>query len=99
MPTYELRFKKSAVKDLAKITKSLPKSKRRSLKEQIDSLSDNPKPENCKKLKGYDNLYRVSMDNYRVVYTLEDECLCIIEVILVAHRSEVYKLLKQMKVS
>ncbi|MGJ3501410.1 addiction module toxin, RelE/StbE family (plasmid) [Piscirickettsia salmonis] len=99
MPTYELRFKKSAIKDLTKITKSLPKSKRRLLKEQIDSLSYNPQPENSKKLKGYDSLYRVNMDNYRVVYTIEKGCIYIIEVILVAHRGEVYKLLKQMKVT
>lgn len=42
------------------------------------------------KLSGHEELYRVRQGPYRVVYTIEDDCLVVI-VIHVADRKKVYR--------
>jgi mRNA interferase RelE/StbE len=39
------------------------------------SLADEPRPAGCKKLvsKKYDNLYRIRLDDWRILYAIEDE--------------------------
>lgn len=49
-------------------------------------------PSNAEKLSGYKNYYRIRLGPYRIVYIKSfDE----IEIVLVAHRKEVYKLLER----
>jgi len=48
-------------------------------------------PNNAEKLSGYKNYYRIRIGAYRIIYIKSfDE----IEIVLVAHRKEVYKLLE-----
>jgi mRNA interferase RelE/StbE len=56
----------------------------------IKSLADNPRPDGCKKLKGVDSVYRIRINDYRVVYSIIDQCL-IIQVIKIGHRKEIYQ--------
>ena len=56
----------------------------------IDELSENPRPEGVKKLKGRDNEYRIRIGDYRVIYTVEDRVLLVI-VVQVGLRSNVYE--------
>lgn len=74
-----------------KITK-LPKKDKERIIEAIDSLIENPRPDNCKKLKGNNKppLYRVRAGNFRIVYSIQDEILLIL-VVEVGHRKDVYK--------
>ena len=44
----------------------------------------------AKKLRGNDSLYRIRVGNYRIVYEIKDDVL-LVTVIIVKHRSEVYK--------
>jgi mRNA interferase RelE/StbE len=44
------------------------------------------------KLSGYDNAYRVRIGNYRIVYMIKDANIYVVHV---AHRKEVYLLLKR----
>ena len=74
-----------------KVTK-LPKKDKERIIEAIDSLTGNPRPDNCKKLKGNNKppLYRIRAGNYRIVYSIQDEVLLIL-VVEVGHRKDVYK--------
>jgi mRNA interferase RelE/StbE len=39
---------------------------------KLFALQGNPKPQDCKKLKGYPNGYRVDQGKYRILYTIEE---------------------------
>lgn len=56
----------------------------------IESLSANPRPRGVKKLAGIDNLYRIRVGDYRVVYQIHDDRLVIL-VVRIGHRREVYR--------
>jgi mRNA interferase RelE/StbE len=55
---------------------------------KIQSLSEDPYPRGSKKLE--DNLFRVRVGDYRIVYQVESDRI-VIAVIRVRHRSEVYR--------
>jgi mRNA interferase RelE/StbE len=56
----------------------------------ILALAVDPRPAGCKKLKGYDNLYRVRLGDWRIVYAVEDDRLVVL-LIEVASRGEAYR--------
>lgn len=84
---YEVVFKKSALKELA----SLPKKVQQKIIDATQLLALNPYTEllQIKKLKGAESLYRVRIQDYRVIYSIENQ-LIKITVIKVGHRREVY---------
>jgi mRNA interferase RelE/StbE len=85
MGRYNVKFKDSLRKDLKKINKAdIPR-----LLERINDLGDNPYPRGYKKLKG-ENLCRVRLGSYRVVYEVFDNEL-IVSVVKVGHRKGIYK--------
>ena len=86
MNRYQIEIKASAKKELAR----LPRSIAEKVVERIKWLADNPRPDGCKKLRGEDSVYRIRVGDYRVVYSIVDQCL-IVEVIRIRHRREVYK--------
>jgi mRNA interferase RelE/StbE len=57
---------------------------------KIESLAAVPRPTGCKKLKGGQNLWRIHVGDYRVVYALDDS-RALVDVIAVRHRSEAYR--------
>ena len=69
--------------------KNLPKFDQIAVIEKIKKI---PKEPNSEKLTGYSNIYRVRVGNYRMVYR---KTVDIISIILIRHRKEVYKILKQ----
>jgi len=83
---YTISYKRSAYEELLQ----LPANIAHKIKSAIDSLSENPRPLSCKKLKGSVNDYRIRIGNYRVVYTIIDTIL-IVTVIKIAHRKDVYR--------
>jgi mRNA interferase RelE/StbE len=40
---------------------------------KIFTLQDNPFPQDSKKLKGFEDSYRVDQGEYRILYTVEDD--------------------------
>lgn len=86
MACYNVIIKASAKKELA----ALPKPVIVRLIAAIESLAVEPRPNGVRKLTGTNNIYRVRVADYRVVYRIEDDTL-IIEVVRVAHRKEVYR--------
>ena len=83
---YALFYKQSAAEELLQ----LPVSIALKIKEAINHLTENPRPQNCIKLKGAKNDYRIRIGNYRVVYTILDAVL-MITIIKIAHRKDIYR--------
>ena len=86
MACYNVIVKASAKKELA----TLPKPIIARLITAIESLAIDPRPNGVRKLTGTQDLYRVRVADYRIVYRIEDDKL-IIEVVRVAHRKDVYQ--------
>ncbi len=57
---------------------------------QVALLAENPRPVTCKKLQGADDLYRIRVADYRIVYSINDAIL-VIEIIRIGHRSKIYQ--------
>lgn len=86
--TYEVVFKKSAFKEL----QSLPQRVQQKVLDAIQLISSNPYTEllQIKKLKGADHLYRIRIQDYRVIYLIENQIIKI-TIIKVGHRKDVYE--------
>ena len=85
---YKIIIRESAFKQLKKIQK--PDAKR--IESAINALSEIPRPIGFKKLKGfYEDLYRIRIGDYRVIYTIEDK-IQVIDVRQIGHRKDIYKL-------
>ena len=56
----------------------------------IRSLADNPRPTGCKKMSGYENLYRIRVGEWRIIYAIEDDKLIIL-MLEIAPRSGAYR--------
>lgn len=85
MAKYEVTVLPSAQKEITK----LPKQLQGKILKALISLSENPRPEGCKKLVGTDS-WRFRIGEYRIVYSIVDNILTI-EIIRVAHRKDVYR--------
>ena len=85
MASYRVALASSAEKELNK----LPGQMVARIVPRLENLASNPRPSGCKKLKGGDLEWRISVGDYRVVYTIDDAKLRV-EVTRIRHRSEVY---------
>ncbi|MSU79848.1 MAG: type II toxin-antitoxin system RelE/ParE family toxin [Gemmataceae bacterium] len=82
---YELIIKASAEKQMD----CLPAKVRERIVKALAGLRDDPRPPSCLKLTGEDDLWRIRVGDYRIVYTIADEALIVL-VVRVAHRKDVY---------
>lgn len=80
---YQIIIKKKAKKFIDK----LPVNERRRVVAAIERL---PNGEDIKKLKGYDDLLRLRVGDYRIIYTIDNGKL-IVYVIDIDNRGEIYK--------
>ncbi len=85
MPLYTVVLTKSAEKDLRK----LPSKVADKVVVVLQSLQDNPRPEGCKKLKGYENLWRFRIGDYRIIYAISDVIL-LVDVCEIGYRKDIY---------
>ncbi len=85
---YEIVFKKSAAKEL----QSLPQKIQQKILDAIRLLSLNPSTEllQIKKMKGADSLYRIRIQDYRIIYLIEHQIIKV-TIIKIGHRKEVYE--------
>lgn len=60
------------------------------LSKAVDQLAKNPRPDNCKALRGFHGIFRIRIGDYRVVYEIKDSELIIL-VVEIGHRREVYR--------
>lgn len=85
MSRYSVVFSKRAEKDLEK----LPSHVVQKIVPVVVAFGDNPRPVGCKKLKGYENLWRVRVGNYRIIYSIDDAVL-IVDVREIGDRKDIY---------
>jgi mRNA interferase RelE/StbE len=85
MKRYNVVFSKRAEKDIEK----LPATVVEKIIPVIISLEENPRPAGCKKLKGYADLWRIRIGNYRILYAIEDKIL-LVDIREVGDRKDIY---------
>ena len=56
----------------------------------IDSLARDPRPPGVEKLRGTEDLWRVRVGEYRIIYAIRDDVLLLL-VVRLGHRREVYR--------
>lgn len=86
MNNYQVVLSKTAEKELYK----LPTQVILKIIETLKTLEINPRPNGCKKLKGFKNLWRVRVGNYRIIYSINDVIL-LVDVREIGDRKDVYK--------
>lgn len=82
---YDIQITPAARKQLDKIDNQM----QRRLQPKIDELAIEPRPRGVKKLVGEDNLYRVRVGDFRILYTIEDDRLIVL-VVKIADRKQAY---------
>jgi mRNA interferase RelE/StbE len=73
-----------------KVLRRLPRDLLARIDRTILALADDPRPPGCRKLGGYQNLYRVRVGDWRISYAVEDDRLIVV-VIEVAPRGAAYQ--------
>ena len=91
MAKYTVILSSHAEKEL----KSIDAVTAESIKSDILSLEDNPRPLGVKKLKGYKDLWRIKSNVYRIIYRIKDDIVTVI-VVRIAHRKKVYRNIKSL---
>ena len=86
MASYEVIFKRSAEKDL----RDLPKGTVKRVLTRIEELQRDPRPRQSSKLTGAEQLYRVRVGDYRIIYGVADDEREI-TVYYVRHRRDAYR--------
>ena len=75
---------------VGKVLDRLPPDMRRRIVRRLEALEDNPRPRGVEKLAGVEELYRVRIGTYRIVYIIRDRELVVI-VVRIGHRRDVYR--------
>ncbi len=84
--TYKIEYLTGFEKDIKKIQRKAVDA----IFVKIKILSENPRTTGYKKIRGYVDLYRVRIGDYRMIYKINDgkKLLCLVRV---RHRSKVYE--------
>ena len=83
---YSLTIMPHAMRQLSR----LPGKQAMRIRDKINALADDPRPPGTVKLTDEDNLYRVRVGDYRIVYRIEDRRLVVL-IVRIGHRREVYR--------
>lgn len=70
--------------------KKLPKEVIRKILKTVDELAEDPFPRGMRKLVGSEHNFRVRLGNYRIIYSVF-ETVCIVEIVRVGHRKDIYQ--------
>ena len=86
MASYEIEITRTAEKQL----KKLAREDQARVVAAIVALADEPRPRGSRKLAGYDDVFRIRVGSYRILYSVSGGRLVII-ILKVGHRREVYR--------
>ena len=84
-----MSYKVVIPKPVQKQLSALPKNQRDRLITDIRLLAEVPRPSGVKKLKGYENIYRIRAGDYRVIYEVKDQEMLVL-IISSVHRRDAY---------
>ena len=85
-PPYSIEYARPAAKSLGRLEKETARRTR----DAIDKLAADPHPHGLIKLAGPDELCRIRVGDYRVIYAVIDERVVVL-ILRIAHRREVYQ--------
>jgi len=83
---YKIEIKKSVFKTLRRLDIKITEK----IKKAIDKLGDEPRPVGYKKLVDEENLYRIRVGNYRIIYEIQDRVLVIVILYIARRREDTY---------
>ena len=85
-PAYTVQYAGAARREMRRLSRS----QQDRVRAAIDALARVPRPAGCRKLTGFDDLWRIRVGDYRVVYQIEEGHLVVL-IIRVRHRREAYR--------
>lgn len=85
MATYRVELTSHAEQQFRKLARAIQLR----LAAAIDELAENPRPASAKHLHGPDDVWRIRVGAYRVVYRIEDDVLVVL-VLTLGHRRDIY---------
>lgn len=83
---YRVEFKPSARRQLRK----LPRDVQARIISRVEALAHDPRPPGSEEISGGEDLHRIRIGDYRVVYEIQGRVLLVL-VVRVGHRREVYR--------
>ena len=83
---YRIEWKPSA----ARAFRKLPRQAQALIRPRVNALATNPRPDGVKKLEGDENVWRIRVGEFRIVYEIHDGVLTVM-VLRVANRREAYR--------
>jgi mRNA interferase RelE/StbE len=86
MARFKIEVSATAEKQLRKI----PRPDQIRVVGAVLKLAENPRPRGCRKLAGYEDVYRIRVGTYRVIYSVE-RLQEIIDVLKIGHRKDIYR--------
>jgi len=86
MGSYEIEISRTAEKQL----KRLSVDDQLRVVRAVLALAEEPHPRGSRKLSGYDDVFRIRVGHYRLLYSISSTQLVII-ILKIGHRREVYR--------
>ena len=86
MSEYRIDVSATAERQLRKLEPEV----RARIVDAIKNLASNPRPRGSRKLRGYEDVFRIRTGVFRIIYSIEDDRLLII-ILKVGHRREIYR--------
>jgi len=86
MADYAITFARSARRELEALDAPII----RRVVSRIDGLAKEPRPSGYRKLHGEQNLWRIRIGDYRVIYSVDDRQQ-IVDIVRIRHRREAYR--------
>ena len=86
MAIYEIEISRTAEKQLRRLDRA---SQERVTRAML-ALARDPRPRGSRKLQGYDDVFRIRVGQYRMLYSFSGITLIVV-VLKVGHRKEVYR--------
>lgn len=86
MACYEIEVSATAERQLRKIGREA----RTLILAAIENLATNQRPHGCRKLRGFNDIYRIRVGNYRIIYSVDDKSVLII-ILKLGHRKSIYR--------
>jgi mRNA interferase RelE/StbE len=86
MNEYRIEVSATAERQLRK----LQRADQRRIVQAIRALAQEPRPRGCRRLRGYEDVYRIRLGVFRVLYSVEDARLLVI-LLKIGHRKDVYR--------
>jgi mRNA interferase RelE/StbE len=83
---YRVTFAVSALQEFRALSWDI----KNRMKLAVDSLKENPRPSGARKIHGRENLYRLRIGSYRLIYEVDDQKRKI-SIVRVRHRRDAYR--------